>query len=126
MAIENAKGGTLADLIKRRCSSNGNGGSTARGITSETHSTSDSNQSPDNNNPSGDLTDDECARIVKGILLGVKHIHSSDYVHRDLKPSNVVIDDINNLDTVKIVDFGLAIKVSLKHGLDDTCGTLVY
>jgi len=63
---------------------------------------------------------------VKGILLGVKHIHSFDYVHRDLKPTNVVIDDIKNLETVKIVDFGLAIKVHLKHGLDDTCGTLVY
>jgi serine/threonine protein kinase len=24
------------------------------------------------------------------------------------------------------VDFGLAIKVNIKHGLDDDCGTLVY
>jgi cyclin-dependent kinase-like len=47
-------------------------------------------------------------------------------VHRDLKPSNVVISDPQKLETVKIVDFGLAIKVQLKHGLDDTCGTLVY
>jgi serine/threonine protein kinase len=58
--------------------------------------------------------------------MGLKHIHSFDYVHRDMKPSNVVIDDVTNLDTVKIVDFGLAIKVSLHHGLEDTCGTLVY
>jgi serine/threonine protein kinase len=43
-----------------------------------------------------------------------------------MKPSNVVIDDIHNLESVKIVDFGLAIKVQLKHGLEDTCGTLVY
>jgi serine/threonine protein kinase len=48
--------------------------------------------------------------IVKGILQGLKHIHGQEYVHRDLKPSNVVIDDLNNLETVKIVDFGLAIK----------------
>ena len=32
-------------------------------------------------------------------------------VHRDLKPSNVVISDPQKLETVKIVDFGLAIKV---------------
>lgn len=47
-------------------------------------------------------------------------------MHRDLKPSNVVIYDINNLETVKLVDFGLAIKFQSKIGLDDTCGTLVY
>lgn len=58
--------------------------------------------------------------------MGVKHIHNENFVHRDLKPSNVVIDDVSNLETVKIVDFGLAIKVQLKHGLDETCGTLVY
>lgn len=73
-----------------------------------------------------ELTDEECAKVIKGILLGVKHIHSQDFVHRDLKPSNVVIDNLQDLETVKIVDFGLAIKVSLKHGLEETCGTLVY
>lgn len=80
LAIENAKGGTLADLIRRR--------------NLEGHS----------------LTEEECAKAVRGILLGLKHIQSLEYVHRDLKPSNVVIDDINNLETVKLVDFGLAIK----------------
>jgi serine/threonine protein kinase len=47
-------------------------------------------------------------------------------VHRDLKPNNVVIDDVNNLETVKLVDFGLAIKFQSRVGLDDACGTLVY
>lgn len=56
------------------------------------------------------MTDEECAKAIKGILQGLKHIHSMDLVHRDLKPSNIVIDDINNLETVKLVDFGLAIK----------------
>lgn len=72
------------------------------------------------------LTDEQSAKIIRGILLGLKHIHSFNYVHRDMKPTNVVIDDVTNLETVKIVDFGLAVKVSLKHGLEDTCGTLVY
>ncbi len=40
-------------------------------------------------------------------------------MHRDLKPSNIVIDDIGNLETVKIVDFGLAIKFQSRIGLDD-------
>ena len=56
------------------------------------------------------VNEDEAAKIIRGLLRGLKHIHNLDYVHRDLKPSNVVIDDPNNLETVKIVDFGLAIK----------------
>lgn len=88
LAIENAKGGTLADLIKKR------------------------------NYTCTPLPEDQCAKAIRGILLGLKHIHSNDYVHRDLKPSNIVIDDLNNLDTVKIVDFGLAVQIE-SHGLDD-------
>lgn len=37
------------------------------------------------------LKDEDCAKLIKGILLGVKHMHNNDYIHRDLKPSNVVI-----------------------------------
>lgn len=43
-----------------------------------------------------------------------------------MKPSNVVIDDLSNLESVKLVDFGLAIKSNRSGGIDDTCGTLVY
>lgn len=81
LAIENASDGTVADLIKNR------------------HYIE--------RNP---LTEEECAKIIRGLLLGVKHIHNNDYVHRDLKPSNIVISDLSNLETVKLVDFGLAIK----------------
>lgn len=81
LAIENAKDGTVADLIKNR------------------HYVL---KKP--------LTDEECSKIIKGVLLGVKHIHKNDYVHRDLKPSNIVISDLKNLESVKLVDFGLAIK----------------
>lgn len=98
LAIENARGGTLADLIKRRYS-----GASPIGISEE-----------------------DCAKIIKGILQGLKSIHSQDFLHRDLKPSNVVVDDINNLESVKLVDFGLAIKFQMREILDDSCGTLVY
>jgi serine/threonine protein kinase len=114
LAIEHAKGGTLADIIKRRCGP----------INSNNRSSSFVGE--DGSIQSNTLSDDECALIIRGILLGVKHIHSQDYVHRDLKPTNVVIDDLLNLETVKIVDFGLAIKVQSKNSLDETCGTLVY
>ena len=56
------------------------------------------------------INDEEAAQIVKGILLGLKHLHRNDYVHRDMKPSNVVLSDLENLEMVKLVDFGLAVK----------------
>lgn len=83
MAIENASGGTLADLIKRRCGTN---------------SLNNSETENDKKNAgNSSLSEDDCAKIIKGILQGLQHIHSFDYVHRDIKPSNVVIDDINDL-----------------------------
>ncbi|CDW82180.1 protein kinase domain containing protein [Stylonychia lemnae] len=111
LQIENAKGGTIAELIKKR------------------HHPAQSNETIDKNimkQQQKGLSEDECAKVIRGILLGLKHIHALDFVHRDLKPSNVVIDDINNLESVKLVDFGLAIKFQSRQGLDDACGTLVY
>jgi serine/threonine protein kinase len=63
---------------------------------------------------------------MKGIFNGLRHIHSNDYVHRDLKPNNIVVADPKNLETVKILDFGLAEKFLNLERLNETCGTLVY
>lgn len=63
MGMEYASGGTLMDLQKAYTSSRKH------------------------------MKDEDCSKVIKGILLGLKHIHRNDYVHRDLKPSNVVIAD---------------------------------
>jgi calcium-dependent protein kinase len=49
-----------------------------------------------------------------------------DLVHRDLKPSNIVIQKLSDLETVKIVDFGLAVSIKSRVELMSTCGTLIY
>jgi len=49
-----------------------------------------------------------------------------DLVHRDLKPSNIVIQKLNDFDSVKIVDFGLAVSIKSRVELMSTCGTLIY
>ena len=64
--------------------------------------------------------------MIKGILQGLKHCHKNDYVQRDLKPSNVVLADREDLESTKIVDFGLAVKYQTQQGVDDSCGTLAY
>ena len=47
-------------------------------------------------------------------------------MHRDLKPSNLVLKDPLDLESIKLVDFGLAVKFQTKQGIDENCGTLVY
>lgn len=47
---------------------------------------------------------------MKGILEGVNYIHSKNIIHRDLKPVNIMIKDPNDLNTVKLIDFGLGIS----------------
>jgi serine/threonine protein kinase len=62
-----------------------------------------------------------------GILQGVSYIHSKDIIHRDLKPQNLLIGDINDLTTIKLIDFGLGEqhKNSLQSN-DEYCGTLTF
>ena len=80
MGIEYAPGGTLLDLMKYK-------------MKKRKH-----------------IKDDDCAKIVKGILQGLKHIHRNDYVHRDLKPSNLLL---NSECHMKVCDFGLARSIDL-------------
>ena len=65
---------------------------------------------------------------MKGILKGLMYLHLKDFIHRDLKPANIVIVDMNDFSTVKIIDFGLAQKLNMNsfHQSDERCGTLIY
>lgn len=48
-------------------------------------------------------------------------------IHRDVKPENAVIMDYNELQKVKLIDFGLAVKSTKLEILDYAkCGTLLY
>lgn len=51
-----------------------------------------------------------------------------DLIHRDLKPSNILFLYKNDLDSLKICDFGLTSKVGVGFydQNDDNAGTLIY
>ena len=64
---------------------------------------------------------------MRCIFQGLEHIQlEMDLVHRDLKPSNIVIQKLSDLETVKIVDFGLAVSIKSRVEVMSTCGTLIY
>ena len=52
------------------------------------------------------LTDLEASQIIRGIIDAVAYIHERGIIHRDLKLANVLIDDIEDLRSIKIIDFG--------------------
>lgn len=45
-------------------------------------------------------------KLIRGMLEGLSYIHSRRIMHRDLKPANIFL--IENMNKVKIGDFGLA------------------
>jgi len=50
-------------------------------------------------------------RLMRGICAGVGSAHRQDVVHRDLKPENILVvapDDDFEVESVRVVDFGLA------------------
>jgi len=60
-------------------------------------------------------------------MLGLKHIHENDCIHRDIKPSNIVFDDLERLDSCRLIDFGLSVTMSRGvNEINETCGTLIY
>jgi serine/threonine protein kinase len=78
----------------------------------------------DENNP---ITDHESATIMKQVLSGLNYMHNIHILHRDLKPSNILLKEADNLNTIAISDFGLAVQLENgKTHSDERCGTLLY
>lgn len=71
--------------------------------------------------------------LIRGILLGLQHLHKHRIVHRDFKPANILISrDISGKIIPKIADFGLSKLVqeeeieSSDFDLSDGRGTPSY
>jgi serine/threonine protein kinase len=73
-------------------------------------------------NPPKFWTHENISKIIVGIVLGMKYIHSKDIIHRDLKPGNLLIDSEYR---VRICDFGTA-RIESCGTTTNTLGTLIY
>lgn len=61
---------------------------------------------------------------MKRILKALKHIHSLGLMHRDIKMDNIMLEDITDPKSVKIIDFGFAGITN--ECLKQKCGTTGY
>ncbi|GIW80470.1 MAG: hypothetical protein KatS3mg105_2277 [Gemmatales bacterium] len=65
----------------------------------------------------GHLNPDEVLPIAKTIASALKAAHERGVLHRDLNPANVLIRKSENGWDIKVVDFGLSLKLSVVHAV---------
>jgi Ca2+-binding EF-hand superfamily protein len=70
------------------------------------------------------FSEDEARPLMRSLIGSVAYLHDLGIVHRDIKPENILCGD--NLEDLKIADFGLS-KTLLPHDhAMAACGTLSY
>lgn len=74
------------------------------------------------------MSDDKVRIIVRQLLQALQYLHSQNVVHRDLKPQNIGFREKNNLQSLKIFDFGLSAKTVKENSnlLASKVGTILY
>jgi serine/threonine protein kinase len=74
------------------------------------------------------LPEEAVSKIIKQVLNGLQYMQKDkNMIHRDIKPYNIMLAEKDNLDSVKIIDFGLAVLYA-HNGVSDysRCGTVLY
>ena len=67
---------------------------------------------------SADKSLEEKLRLLVQLLRALVYVHRRGILHRDLKPSNVLVTS----DSVKVVDFGIAVTATAHHRAAGTMG----
>ena len=63
---------------------------------------------------------------MMSMLDAVAFMHSKGVIHRDLKLENFVFAEKGNLNSLSVVDFGLAKALNARQKAQHVCGTLSY
>ena len=72
------------------------------------------------------ITEEEASTIIRKILSAVEYLHNKQICHRDIKPGNIMISKKNDLNSIKIIDFGLSKDNFNNLSNNDYSGTYIY
>jgi carbon catabolite-derepressing protein kinase len=46
--------------------------------------------------------------MIENLLSAINYCHELGVIHRDLKPENILLEENLDVETMKIIDFGLS------------------
>ena len=72
------------------------------------------------------VTEEEASLILKKVLSVIDYLHNNHICHRDIKPENIMLSRENDLNSIKIIDFGLSTQNFESLYNSDYCGTFIY
>lgn len=72
------------------------------------------------------LTEGEAALIMRQGFSAIKYLHENSICHRDIKPENFLLYKEKDPDNIKLIDFGLAKKLSKNEIMNNPNGTAYY
>ena len=73
------------------------------------------------------ISEDNARIIIKQLLTALSYLHyTCDICHRDIKPENIMFKDKNDINSLKLLDFGLSLDRFESKNYLENCGTLLY
>eukprot|EP00253_Pinus_taeda_P011253 PITA_11253 len=71
----------------------------------------------------GCYSEQQAAKLIKELIMVIKYCHEMGVIHRDIKPENILRTSTGQL---KLVDFGLSMRVAKGQNLSGVVGSPAY
>ena len=72
------------------------------------------------------LSEEVAAYIMKQLFQALEYLHSQHISHRDIKPENFMLYKENDLQCIKMIDFGLSKDFSENQTMHTMSGSPYY
>lgn len=72
------------------------------------------------------MAEDDAKALMRRLLDGIDVLHSLDIAHNDIKPANLMLRRPGDLDSLCLIDLGLASDLRRSAWMDTACGSPLY